>query len=174
MSDERERLAQIAELISPCDPPNVWDGFDLCPGHPGRAWPCRETKAAWLARGLDPEHETRRAIDNIPKPHDERNLVMSDDEIIKAVQEALAWAETAPHGDLRMSAHRAAVIAVTAFGKALRESGRAVFKVQDVDNAINGDGQEAWAATARICEQLQEIADRRGAGPIVIVTPAGE
>lgn len=52
----------LAALLAPCPPPDVAAGFDRCPcGHPG-SWPCPATRAAWLARGLDPDAEAGRAL----------------------------------------------------------------------------------------------------------------
>lgn len=50
----------IAALLAPCSPPDIAAGFDLCPCGRGGSWPCAVTKAAWLARGLDPTAEVRR------------------------------------------------------------------------------------------------------------------
>lgn len=66
---EVERLERIASLISPCPPPDVFEGMDRCPVH-GGDWPCNTTKAAWLARGLDRSEAQRAAIDALPKPAD--------------------------------------------------------------------------------------------------------
>jgi hypothetical protein len=56
-----ERLAAIGALISPCGAPDVVNGYDLCPCG-GGTWPCPTTRAAWLARGLDPEEQVRLAV----------------------------------------------------------------------------------------------------------------
>lgn len=57
---ELDRLSAIAELIRPCPVPDVGNGYDLC-GH-GKVWPCPETKAAWIARRLDPATESARLV----------------------------------------------------------------------------------------------------------------
>lgn len=59
-----QRLAEVAKRISACPAPNIADGYDRCPTH-GDRWPCPETIAVWLARGLDPRAETRRQLDDI-------------------------------------------------------------------------------------------------------------
>jgi NTP pyrophosphatase (non-canonical NTP hydrolase) len=63
---ERDRLqatlAKIAESIDPCGPPDVANGYDLCPCDSGSLWPCSTTWAAWLARGLDPDEEVARVM----------------------------------------------------------------------------------------------------------------
>jgi hypothetical protein len=57
-----ERCRQIAGLISPCPEPGITDGRDLCPCGSGQVWPCDQTRAAWLAAGLDPDEEVRKVI----------------------------------------------------------------------------------------------------------------
>jgi hypothetical protein len=66
---EAERLERIAQLIQPCPPPNVHEGMDLCPTH-GVPWPDGQTKAAWLARGLDLVEAQRAALAELPIPAD--------------------------------------------------------------------------------------------------------
>lgn len=78
-----------------------------------------------------------------------------------AVCEALKFAQTQPYGDLAMDANRAAAIAVSAIDRLLMENYYAIFPARDVDYAINGDGQEAWAATGRVIDILKELAVRR-------------
>jgi hypothetical protein len=51
------RLDIIATLIHPCPPPDIAGGYDMCPCGLGCSWPCPKTRAAWLARGLDPDTE---------------------------------------------------------------------------------------------------------------------
>lgn len=58
----QERLVEISLLIYPCSPPDVANGYDHCPAHPGHGWPCFNTKAAWLARGLDRDTEVAKAM----------------------------------------------------------------------------------------------------------------
>jgi hypothetical protein len=53
---------QLAELLQPCPAPDTMAGFDLCPCLYGGSWPCQTTRAAWLARGLDPATEVRRVL----------------------------------------------------------------------------------------------------------------
>jgi hypothetical protein len=55
------KLHAISHLIYPCDVPDVWDGYDQCPCGWG-TWPCDKTRAAWLARGLDPATEQQRIM----------------------------------------------------------------------------------------------------------------
>jgi hypothetical protein len=59
----RARLAGFAADLEPCPPPELADGFDLCPCGTGVVWPCRRTRAAWAVRGLDRRVEIRRAFD---------------------------------------------------------------------------------------------------------------
>ena len=60
--NETERLAKIAELLpGPCPPPDIAGGFDLCPCGYGGAWPCDQTRAAWLATGVDGDAEVQKA-----------------------------------------------------------------------------------------------------------------
>lgn len=63
MEKLQERLDQIAGLIYPCPAPDVANGYDLCPTHPGWPWPCYNTKAAWIAQGLDEKAEVKAAMD---------------------------------------------------------------------------------------------------------------
>jgi hypothetical protein len=56
------RLTVIAALLQPCPPPDIAAGFDACPCGTGGSWPCAVTKAAWIARGLDPDTEIERAL----------------------------------------------------------------------------------------------------------------
>jgi len=68
------RLDEIAALITPCPPPNVLAGYDLCPCGRGGTWPCSLTRAAWLARRLDPAAEAQRIMREIVRtaaPHGE-------------------------------------------------------------------------------------------------------
>lgn len=51
-ADAAQVLAVVAELLTPCAPPDVANGWTLC-AH-AEAWPCPITRAAWLARGLAP------------------------------------------------------------------------------------------------------------------------
>jgi hypothetical protein len=62
LRSERDRRDQIAGLVKPCPPPDMLGGRDLCPCGQGVSWPCGQTRVAWLARGLDPDQETRRII----------------------------------------------------------------------------------------------------------------
>ncbi|TYB71220.1 hypothetical protein FXF51_01930 [Nonomuraea sp. PA05] len=66
---ETERLERIARLVPPCPPPNVHEGYDLCPLH-GVPWPCPDTQVNWLARGLDLVEAQRKHIDALPKSAD--------------------------------------------------------------------------------------------------------
>lgn len=59
ISDPSARLKTIAALISPCPPPDIAGGYDLCPCGRGSTWPCPTTRVAWLAAGLDPTEEAR-------------------------------------------------------------------------------------------------------------------
>lgn len=83
---EAERLERIASLVPPCPPPDVFGGMDRCPNHGGR-WPCAQTEANWLARGLDRSEQQRAALDALPKPadyyadRDERYDPTEDDEV---------------------------------------------------------------------------------------------
>jgi hypothetical protein len=54
MPTPEERLATIAERVSPCPAPDVSQGRDQC-AH--GTWPCEQTEVAWLARGTDYETE---------------------------------------------------------------------------------------------------------------------
>lgn len=65
----QERLDAIAQRLKPCSPPDVFNGYDLCPCGYGGAFPCPTTEAAWLARGLDPMAENRRVI-NAMRPEE--------------------------------------------------------------------------------------------------------
>ena len=62
--------------LHPCSAPDVANGYDLCPCGSGSTWPCAATKAAWLARGFDPDDEAgriMRAVQNemaCAKPYD--------------------------------------------------------------------------------------------------------
>jgi hypothetical protein len=56
MPTAEERLAAIAERISPCPAPDVLAGYDQCTRG---TWPCAITEAAWLAQGRDREQELR-------------------------------------------------------------------------------------------------------------------
>ncbi|MFF9908785.1 hypothetical protein ACF1HU_35895 [Streptomyces olivaceus] len=58
-----ERLATIAELITPCPPPDVANGYDMCLCGAGVVWPCNTTKAAWLAGGHDVAQKVRALMD---------------------------------------------------------------------------------------------------------------
>jgi hypothetical protein len=51
-----DRLAAIADLISPCPAPDALAGEDRC-AH--GTWPCATTEAAWLAQGRDRGQELR-------------------------------------------------------------------------------------------------------------------
>lgn len=33
-------LDEVARRASACPPPDVWNGYDQCPTHPGSTWPC--------------------------------------------------------------------------------------------------------------------------------------
>ena len=57
MASLEERLAGIAERISPCPAPDVMQGYDQC-AH--GTWPCATTEAAWLARGIERDDEMRK------------------------------------------------------------------------------------------------------------------
>jgi predicted HAD superfamily Cof-like phosphohydrolase len=63
--NDEVRLDEIAALITPCPPPDVLAGFDLCPCGRGGTWPCGLTRAAWLARRLDPAAESKRILGEI-------------------------------------------------------------------------------------------------------------
>jgi hypothetical protein len=65
---EKERLARIAELITPCPEPGIADGYDTC-GH-GEVWPCDQTRAAWLAAGLDEEAEFAKVMADVRQRFD--------------------------------------------------------------------------------------------------------
>jgi hypothetical protein len=67
---ERDRRERIADLVSPCPPPDMLAGWDLCPCGRGGSWPCDLTRVAWLARGLDPKTETRRIVHAIAQSSD--------------------------------------------------------------------------------------------------------
>jgi len=56
------RLDLIATILTPCPAPDIAAGSCMCPCGLGCCWPCPATTAAWLARGLDPDAETNRAI----------------------------------------------------------------------------------------------------------------
>ena len=56
-----ERLTRIGELITPCPPPDMAAGIDLCPCGTGQTWPCARTMAAWLAAGENPDTQIRLA-----------------------------------------------------------------------------------------------------------------
>ena len=61
--NETERLAKIAELLpGPCPEPGIADGMDMCICRSGEVFPCSTTQATWLARGLDPAEENRKAL----------------------------------------------------------------------------------------------------------------
>ena len=55
------RLDIIATLIRPCPPPDIAGGYDMCPCGDGCSWPCPTTRAAWIARGLDPDEQVQIA-----------------------------------------------------------------------------------------------------------------
>ncbi len=59
------RLDLIATLIQPCPPPDIANGYDMCPCGLGCCWPCPVTRAAWLARGLDPDTEIDKVITRV-------------------------------------------------------------------------------------------------------------
>ena len=73
MTGQAARLRAVADLLAPCDPPDLTDPGDLtgthprtgqgpsCPDHPDQPWPCDLTRAAWLARGLHPATEADAA-----------------------------------------------------------------------------------------------------------------
>ena len=52
-------LAKVQDLLKDheCGPPDIVNGYDMCPCGRGEAWPCEITRAAWIARGLDVDHE---------------------------------------------------------------------------------------------------------------------
>lgn len=53
-------LAEIANLLDECPPPDVYGGYSDCLHGP---WPCDTTRARWLARGVtDEQAENRRLI----------------------------------------------------------------------------------------------------------------
>ena len=56
------RLAVTATLLAPCPPSHLAEGYDMCPCGYGGSWPCPVTRAAWIARDLDPDAEVRRII----------------------------------------------------------------------------------------------------------------
>ena len=64
------RLDEIAALIGPGPPPQVLAGYDLCPCGRGGTWPCPVTRAAWLARRLDPVAEPKRILGEIVRGAD--------------------------------------------------------------------------------------------------------
>jgi hypothetical protein len=68
-STPEQRLNEIAQLLQPCLPPNIFGGEDLCTCGSGQTFPCHKTKAAWLAGGLDVQAETQRVIDSM-RPDD--------------------------------------------------------------------------------------------------------
>lgn len=51
-ADPVQVLAAVAELLTPCAPPDTANGWTLC-AH-AQPWPCPVTRAAWLVRGLVP------------------------------------------------------------------------------------------------------------------------
>jgi hypothetical protein len=58
-----ERLAKIAELLpAPCPEPGIAGGVDACVCGSGETFPCSITRAAWLARGLDPGEEIQMVL----------------------------------------------------------------------------------------------------------------
>lgn len=66
--DPQHALEEIARRISPCPPPDVFNGYDICPTHPSSGWPCSNTEAAWLARGLDRTEQVKAALAAIRPP----------------------------------------------------------------------------------------------------------
>lgn len=67
--DDFNRLDEIVARLHPCSPPDVMNGYDLCPCGYGGTWPCAITEAAWLARGLNPVEEARRIMRDIIAPY---------------------------------------------------------------------------------------------------------
>jgi hypothetical protein len=59
------RLTVIADLLRPCPPPDLAGGYDMCPCGYGGSWPCSVTRAAWIARGLNPETEIDKVITQV-------------------------------------------------------------------------------------------------------------
>jgi len=51
-ADPAAVLRAVADLLDPCVPPDVAHGWDLC-AH-AEHWPCRITRAYWLATGTTP------------------------------------------------------------------------------------------------------------------------
>ncbi len=68
-ADTLEKLRPL--LPDPCPVPDFQHGYDMC-SH--GAWPCKETIAAWLVRGLDPEAEKTRVV----AEHRARHLPVDD------------------------------------------------------------------------------------------------
>jgi hypothetical protein len=56
--DPVQLLAAIADLLTPCTPPDTADGANLC-AH-AQPWPCPVTRAAWLATALTTTSAGRR------------------------------------------------------------------------------------------------------------------
>lgn len=46
-------------LLTPCRPPDVANGVTDC--HPGEAWPCSQTRAAWAVRGWNADEHVEAA-----------------------------------------------------------------------------------------------------------------
>ena len=65
LADAEDRLAQIADSLTPCTPGDAPFGPDFCTHG---AWPCPQTEAAWLARGLDPAEQITAARTPAPQP----------------------------------------------------------------------------------------------------------
>lgn len=59
-----ERLAAIAQRISPCPAPDALADYDRC-AH--GTWPCATTEAAWLAQGRDRDEEVRRVTEAVSR-----------------------------------------------------------------------------------------------------------
>jgi len=73
-------LADLAEQVGACLPPNIAGGYGLCTCNSGEAWPCKKTHLVWLAGGVDADAEIKRVCDaaefdiwlaNGPYPEDE-------------------------------------------------------------------------------------------------------
>lgn len=90
---------------------------------------------------------------------------------VDAVYKALAWSEGGPYGDVQMSAHRAAILAVGAIRASERQRMLMLVSARDLDDFMNGEGQDSWAAEGRLRDAMEEFALATGRAQPVVITP---
>lgn len=99
------------------------------------------------------------------------------EELYKAAAKGIAWSEGPQYGDLQMNAARASGIVLRKALERAEELGYTLMNVRDVDNAVNGDDQDAWTALGRVLDELKAFAERRRPGsqadpaPIIVFAP---